>query len=352
MPDPTPDLSSLPIGLKDPIIQRFLSLARHYGQDYVKLAMHAAVPLRLTPELVHLLRINFVTTSTSNPWVLEADLLLSPLCEEVVDGFYQIDSEMRQCLLDALRYEPGMGIERIRRVAAFLATYTWRKLRTEPPREYRDFLLAQYFAGMAYHDPKKTAKILATNLKTKLQAGDGQGEILRFAALTQALKEPLYQERKLVLYTAGLERWSEGDNTGVRQMQELLGTEGEPVLIADVELPSLSELLPDQRTNREPISLSYHEEQNVDYLYEAKLLIVGGAGSGKTTLARRILDAAAALPEEGDFTKDIAVASWWFPLDNDRMFRVNIWDFGGLDHRSGHVPPTDMELWAMPPLQE
>ena len=26
--------------------------------------------------------------------------------------------------------------------------------------------------------------------------------------------------------------------------------------------------------------------------------------------------------------------------------------FSDLDHRSGHVPPTDTELWAMPTLQK
>lgn len=70
-------------------------------------------------------------------------------------------------------------------------------------------------------------------------------------------------------------------------------------------------------------------EQGVDRLYEAKLLIVGVGGAGKTSLARKILDAAAALPGEDDSTKGIKVAPWSFPLDKNRMFRVNIWDFGG-----------------------
>ncbi|WP_176722277.1 COR domain-containing protein, partial [Candidatus Thiosymbion oneisti] len=49
-------------------------------------------------------------------------------------------------------------------------------------------------------------------------------------------------------------------------------------------------------------------------LYEAKLLIVGEAGAGKTSLARKLLDPAAPLPEEGESTLGINVyRDWRFP---------------------------------------
>jgi GTPase SAR1 family protein len=65
-----------------------------------------------------------------------------------------------------------------------------------------------------------------------------------------------------------------------------------------------------------------------DYIYEAKLLIVGEAGAGKTTLAKKIEDQSYQLKDE-DSTEGIDVIQWKFPIDNDRDFRVNIWDFGG-----------------------
>ncbi len=65
-----------------------------------------------------------------------------------------------------------------------------------------------------------------------------------------------------------------------------------------------------------------------DSLYEAKLLIVGEPGAGKTTLARKILDPNYALTDEKT-TEGIEVTRWEFPLPNGKPFRVNIWDFGG-----------------------
>ncbi|MDZ8187747.1 MAG: COR domain-containing protein [Nostoc sp. ChiSLP02] len=69
-------------------------------------------------------------------------------------------------------------------------------------------------------------------------------------------------------------------------------------------------------------------EQGTDYLYEAKLLIVGEGGAGKTTLIKKIENQNYQLREE-DITKGIQVVRWSFPMENGREFRVNIWDFGG-----------------------
>jgi len=50
-------------------------------------------------------------------------------------------------------------------------------------------------------------------------------------------------------------------------------------------------------------------------LYEAKLLIVGEAGAGKTTLARKLIDPAAHLPGENESTLGINMdRDWRFPL--------------------------------------
>jgi internalin A len=92
-----------------------------------------------------------------------------------------------------------------------------------------------------------------------------------------------------------------------------------------------------------------------DYLYEARMLIIGESGSGKTTLARRLIDPKAPMPEEKDTTKGIDVFRWIYKTDtaNGKMkMRVNIWDFGGqsiykathrffLSHRALYVLLTD-----------
>ncbi len=84
------------------------------------------------------------------------------------------------------------------------------------------------------------------------------------------------------------------------------------------------------------------ETAGKDSLYEAKLLIVGEGGAGKTTLARKIEDTGYQLREDEVSTKGIEVIRWEFPLpsdlpglknleglNRDKSFRVNIWDFGG-----------------------
>lgn len=70
-------------------------------------------------------------------------------------------------------------------------------------------------------------------------------------------------------------------------------------------------------------------ETGTDCLYEAKLLIVGEAGAGKTSLARKLQDPAYQLRGDEESTQGIGVLPWRLTLDDGRPFRANIWDFGG-----------------------
>jgi internalin A len=85
---------------------------------------------------------------------------------------------------------------------------------------------------------------------------------------------------------------------------------------------------------------SYWQEEQasgMDYLTEAKLLLVGEAGAGKTSLMRKILDSSYRLDPGEESTQGIDVRDWRFPAavrvdgarPRERTFRVNIWDFGG-----------------------
>ena len=72
------------------------------------------------------------------------------------------------------------------------------------------------------------------------------------------------------------------------------------------------------------------QDEGVDYLCEAKLLILGEPGAGKTSLANKIRNAAYELKPAEVSTEGIEVAPWSFPsVLHKRDFRVNIWDFGG-----------------------
>ena len=90
-------------------------------------------------------------------------------------------------------------------------------------------------------------------------------------------------------------------------------------------------------------------EQEIDRLYEAKLLIVGEAGAGKTTLAKKIQDNKYTLQQDENTTEGIDVIQWKFLLDNNREFQVNIWDFGGQEiyHATHQFFLTKRSLYAL-----
>ena len=78
--------------------------------------------------------------------------------------------------------------------------------------------------------------------------------------------------------------------------------------------------------------LSYFRDREtggIDHLYEAKMLILGEGGAGKTSLLRRLYRSAEPLPVEQESTKGIDIYRHDFPLPNGRTFRLNVWDFGG-----------------------
>lgn len=70
------------------------------------------------------------------------------------------------------------------------------------------------------------------------------------------------------------------------------------------------------------------DEEGQDHLHEAKLLILGEGGAGKTTLAQKIRNSNYQLRDEQS-TEGVDVLQWHFPLEGNKTFRVNIWDFGG-----------------------
>jgi len=84
------------------------------------------------------------------------------------------------------------------------------------------------------------------------------------------------------------------------------------------------------------------QSQGTDYLYEAKLLLVGAGGAGKTSLVRRLYQCDKPLPDENETTKGIEIHQHEFIVQdsrypNGRNFRLNVWDFAGQEK----YRPTD-----------
>ncbi len=78
--------------------------------------------------------------------------------------------------------------------------------------------------------------------------------------------------------------------------------------------------------------LNYFQElraQEVDHLFEAKVLIVGEGGAGKTSLLRRLYQPDRELPAVDETTRGIEIHRHSFLTTAGRPFTLNLWDFGG-----------------------
>src|SRR5687767_13583958 len=102
--------------------EEVMRFAARRGPCALRLALHAAMPQVLRPELLHQLRINFVPESVID-LAVEADVLFAPFCADLGNGYYQFDAAARRLLLQELdptyRDLPGL---RSHRLASFLVT--------------------------------------------------------------------------------------------------------------------------------------------------------------------------------------------------------------------------------------
>jgi internalin A len=71
------------------------------------------------------------------------------------------------------------------------------------------------------------------------------------------------------------------------------------------------------------------DEEGSVPLYEAKLILIGEGGAGKTSLAKKIESEKYKLAEDEKSTEGIDIIRWDFTLPDGTSFRTNIWDFGG-----------------------
>jgi Tfp pilus assembly protein PilF len=138
--------------------RRLRRFAQQQNGD-LRLAQHAALPVVLSPELLHLIRINFLLdekNAAPPPFTAEVDLLLSPLCREIGDGLYEINPEAREILLVDLvaRY----GRDRLHEVASLLWQYSHRgPAWADRPGLHR----AQQLTALNILDPQQAATWLA-----------------------------------------------------------------------------------------------------------------------------------------------------------------------------------------------
>ncbi len=91
------------------------------------------------------------------------------------------------------------------------------------------------------------------------------------------------------------------------------------------------------------------KEKGAQKLMEAKLLIVGQGGAGKTSLKRKLHNVNEKMPEPEDTTRGIDVTQLDCKTNSGEDFRLNIWDFGGqnVQHYAHQFFLTGSSLYAL-----
>ena len=138
----------------------------------------------------------------------------------------------------------------------------------------------------------------------------------------------------------------------IRQLQNLnkLDLRSNPVPIPP-EILGLKDLSEEPGDVNEILDFYFRVQDptETELFYEAKFLIIGEGGAGKTSLAKKIADENYKLQPDEESTEGIDVIQWYFTQPNGQDFRVNIWDFGGQEiyHQTHQFFFSKRSLYAL-----
>jgi hypothetical protein len=172
--------------------RRIEAFERRFGKAHLIFACHGAFPLALTPDLLYKLWANFQWDIHGKvlgiTWVVVADLLLSSLCDEVGRELYEMDTAVRNLLLNRLKEDDNFGQLRINELSDFLLVYVRQQLNSSD-QEVRDFAQAQRWTALAYVRPEEAAYELKLALEQAYLQDKSEG--VRLASLIETFAEPL-----------------------------------------------------------------------------------------------------------------------------------------------------------------
>jgi len=271
----------------DAALPAVLGFSEEFGEGHFIFAMHSALPLGLTSDLAHLIRVNF---APEVPWVAEADLLLSPLCRPVGKDLWEIEPEIRELLLDELRQDDEFGEDRLQQVAAFVYNYCSLAARRQASNRMREYFSSQQLVALSYVSPEAAAKRLAQQIDFEM-TGESRSSTLRVTKLIRTLGEPLYTQRDLSVYAAAVDSACNRQLDDAAALFGQLGPLHEPVNIGGVRLPppntTIQSLVGPQ--DEEPASAQEEPAEHVDDM-ENTCFVIMGLGTKTDRVTERTLD--------------------------------------------------------------
>jgi len=296
----------------DTAIRRIASFEKRFGKPHLYLAYHAAFPLALTADLLYHLWINFQHDIHGRvldiPWVAVADILLSPLCEEVGRELYEMDGEVRHELLQQLKADANFDQRRILQLSDFLLEYVQQQLYSDNP-DIQDFAQAQQWTALAYKQPKDAARKLALAY-AQLDHQD-TAELVRLESVVETLAEPLRGFHELQIYACGMAHFARGElKQAIAQLTQISKT-GNQINVAGVSLSIPEEI-------RKTQSWTIRR-----FLKMAGLTAVGLGGLGTAVLSPRVRQLLEPVPRPS-----VSGQSQDLPLE-DFDFEVVTVDSGG-----------------------
>jgi len=184
-----------------------MGFAARRGEAATRLAMHAAVPLVLRVELLHLIRLNFLPEA-AHDLAIEADVLFASYCEDMGNGYFCFASNARLQLLQGLDPAyPDESVPRSAQVARFMLDYLDHKQRnvgTARDRLRSQWIEVERWNALAFAEPELAAGQFAAVL-ARATAKDDVAARLRVGGLSTALATPLARFGELLVYAEGID---------------------------------------------------------------------------------------------------------------------------------------------------
>ncbi|MEZ4959258.1 MAG: caspase family protein [Saprospiraceae bacterium] len=154
------------------VIKRY----REYGMGHLWLACYAALPAVMTPDLLYKLWLNFSSYHDGKEMrihhVAVADLMLSPLFQEISFETYEMPVELKNALLKYWQSELKAGnynrLATLESVAKFLLGYT-KVFRTNDAKSDDAFRQAQAVTAWSYLDTQRASAMLLQSLEKASQ---------------------------------------------------------------------------------------------------------------------------------------------------------------------------------------